>query len=126
MKFRPATGNSHDGRSRMSKRPLVLVLLVGCGGTAEEPPTGAVTIAVTRVEGPVPDATVVFHGADGEVLSTGTTDETGRITGEIGLPGAVTVVDPDDPLALLTLTEVTAGPDPIEVPLAPPIDLAGQ
>jgi len=68
---------------------LVLLLIIGCGGSSDAPKLVQVTGTLSDGGKPIPNAMVLFQPEDGSP-SSGTTDEHGKFTLEYstGDPGA--------------------------------------
>lgn len=102
----------------MHRALLLVVVVVGCTSSSDDVvlPGGPVTVRVTRAHDPVANATVVFSGPGGELLSTRLTDGDGRVTADVDGNGMVTAIDPDAPNQLFTITAMRAEAF-VEIPL---------
>jgi hypothetical protein len=101
------------------KLALAALLLVACAGDPDGPTIeghGPVTVRVTVVDGPVAGVFVLLHGPAGDVQAMLTTDAEGTARGDLDTPGMITVVDPEVPSYLVTVTHVRAD-ETIEVAL---------
>jgi hypothetical protein len=93
----------------MRAAALGLLAVFGCTSDPDGPVVtghGSVTVHVTANHHDVPDARVVLSGPAGNILGTAMTDGAGTARGELDTPGMVTVIDPERPTRLYTVSNV--------------------
>ena len=93
----------------MNRLPFLSLLAFAACAAEEAPPSEdfvEITVQQRDSAEPASDVTVVFHDASGAVLSTTTTDASGKARGTIPSSGQITVVRADD---LLTIAGASPG-----------------